>query len=239
MFKKVLTTAATIGVATIATFSNPKTAVAYPVDCAILLCLSGGWPASAECAHARAVFIRRITPWPVTPPLQIWRCPMGIAYNDQPKDPFGNQTFRSLLAKHEGQQQYPQSTPETANIIPLVYRPSESIGDAIAKQVAAGDGADIDISGRAFDFVRSIKVWNVMHYSHGPRGRDDECRESASIQLGTYGVQGDFSWTPSAPGPVPSFVIPSKSCRPGSHTRAVGIEWEDYEGNHGQEVVNY
>ena len=40
----------------------PQTAKAYQVDCAILLCLAGGWPASAECAHARAVFIRRITP---------------------------------------------------------------------------------------------------------------------------------------------------------------------------------
>jgi len=57
----------------------PQAAKAYQVDCAILLCLAGGWPASAECAHARAVFIRRITPWPIEPPLQIWRCPMGIA----------------------------------------------------------------------------------------------------------------------------------------------------------------
>jgi len=45
----------------------PQAARAYQVDCAILLCLAGGWPASAECAHARAVFIRRITPWPIEP----------------------------------------------------------------------------------------------------------------------------------------------------------------------------
>ena len=57
-------------------------AQAYQVDCAILLCLAGGWPASAPCAHARAVFIRRITPWPIEPPLQIWRCPMGVSFND-------------------------------------------------------------------------------------------------------------------------------------------------------------
>lgn len=49
----------------------------YPIDCAILLCLAGGWPASIPCRRARAEFIRRITPWPVEPPLQIWRCPMG------------------------------------------------------------------------------------------------------------------------------------------------------------------
>ena len=50
-------------------------AAAYPVDCAILLCLAGGWPASAECALARAVFIlndkgltlyRYVEPTPLT-----------------------------------------------------------------------------------------------------------------------------------------------------------------------------
>ena len=58
-------------------------AAAYPVDCAILLCLAGGWPASAECGHARAVFIRRITPWPIEPPLQIWNCPMRANFRSE------------------------------------------------------------------------------------------------------------------------------------------------------------
>lgn len=60
---------------------SAASAQAYQVDCAILLCLAGGWPASAPCAHARTVFIRRLTPWPVEPPLQIWRCPMGASFN--------------------------------------------------------------------------------------------------------------------------------------------------------------
>lgn len=64
-----------IGVALAVNMPMATPAHAYQVDCAILLCLAGGWPASAPCAHARAVFIRRITPWPVEPPLQIWRCP--------------------------------------------------------------------------------------------------------------------------------------------------------------------
>lgn len=54
-------------------------AEAYPIDCAILLCLAGGFPASAECSAAHAEMIRRITPWPIEPPLQLWRCPMGGA----------------------------------------------------------------------------------------------------------------------------------------------------------------
>jgi hypothetical protein len=40
--------------------------------------MAGGFPASAECSAAKAEVIRRITPWPVEPPLQLWRCPMGI-----------------------------------------------------------------------------------------------------------------------------------------------------------------
>lgn len=66
-----------------ATLLAPSAASAYPIDCAILLCLAGGFPASAECTAAKAEVIRRITPWPVEPPLQLWNCPMqapaGIA----------------------------------------------------------------------------------------------------------------------------------------------------------------
>lgn len=50
---------------------------AYPIDCAILLCFAGGFPASAECAAAKVEMIRRITPFPIEPPLQLWNCPMG------------------------------------------------------------------------------------------------------------------------------------------------------------------
>ena len=50
---------------------------AYPIDCAIVLCLPGGFPASAECSAAKAEVIRRITPWPIEPPLQLWNCPMN------------------------------------------------------------------------------------------------------------------------------------------------------------------
>lgn len=55
--------------------SAPKTD-AYPIDCAILLCLAGGFPTSAECTAARIEMIRRVTPWPVEPPLQLWNCPL-------------------------------------------------------------------------------------------------------------------------------------------------------------------
>lgn len=57
----------------------PGTAHSYPIDCAILLCLAGGFPSSAECTSAKVEMIRRITPFPVEPPLQLWNCPMAGA----------------------------------------------------------------------------------------------------------------------------------------------------------------
>lgn len=61
-----------------AALASAQPAQAYPIDCAILLCMAGGFPASAECSAAKAEVIRRITPWPVEPPLQLWNCPMSI-----------------------------------------------------------------------------------------------------------------------------------------------------------------
>jgi len=55
----------------------PAVASGYPIDCAILLCLAGGFPASSDCAAAKIEMIRRITPFPIEPPLQLWNCPMG------------------------------------------------------------------------------------------------------------------------------------------------------------------
>lgn len=52
-------------------------AQSYPIDCAILLCLGGGFPASAECSAAKIEVIRRVTPWPIEPPLQLWNCPLN------------------------------------------------------------------------------------------------------------------------------------------------------------------
>lgn len=54
----------------------PKPVVAYSIDCALLLCLPGGFPGSEPCNRAYAEMMRRITPWPIEPPLQLWNCPL-------------------------------------------------------------------------------------------------------------------------------------------------------------------
>lgn len=51
--------------------ASPKPARAYDMDCAIMLCMAGGFPPSTVCAAAYAEMIRRITPWPSQPPFGV------------------------------------------------------------------------------------------------------------------------------------------------------------------------
>ena len=72
------------------------------------------WPASAPCAQERTVFIRRMKPLPVKPPLQIWRCPRGTAPARTPRStcwPVSSATRqRSVSARSTGSpQQHPNS----------------------------------------------------------------------------------------------------------------------------------
>ena len=61
--------AAAMGV--MAVFGAPGKAQAYDIDCAIMLCMAGGFPPSAVCARAYRTMIRRITPWPSLPPFGV------------------------------------------------------------------------------------------------------------------------------------------------------------------------
>lgn len=246
MLKKLARTIRLALLSTAAGLLSPLPASAYHVDCAILLCLSGGWPASAPCAHARAVFIRRITPWPIEPPLQIWRCPMRAAMNSAPGETTGERLYNFAFAEAPLQSVPGDLYWNDALALPAVERSNDRKNASpaallhLAQQVSTDNGtADIDISGPEFDFVRSIKVWNVMHYSHVSRGAEGGCEEESRITLGTYGTQGEFGWTPSGPAPVPIWVIPSRACSSANRVRAVGIEWTDVQGAHGYEVVRY
>ncbi|MGL4238617.1 hypothetical protein [Tabrizicola sp.] len=203
--------------ATAVSVSLSAPAAAYPVDCAILLCLAGGWPASAECAHARAVFIARITPWPVEPPLQIWNCPMRASLNREIA-PMERLLEFALLGKGG----------------PLPQSPGESPAELYLVQ----DRADVDISDPAYDFVRSIHVFQIEYRRH--RNRDGDCNTWSTIREGTYGEQGDFAWARSTPARVPS----ASAFRPGTSCsdywfRGVFVDWTDYEGTYGFEEVRY
>ena len=192
-------------------------ATAYPVDCAILLCLAGGWPASAECAHARAVFIRRITPWPIEPPLQIWNCPMR-AFLKREKAPM-ERLFEIALR----QKAFP--------------RPQSSVHSPTELHLAQ-DQANVDISNPVYDFVRSIHVFQIEYLRH--RNKDGDCSTSYSIRAGTYGEQGEFRWKRTSPSIVPraSRFRPTETCS-NYRFRGVFVDWTDHEGTYGFEEVRY
>jgi hypothetical protein len=191
-------------------------AAAYPVDCAILLCLAGGWPASTECAHARAVFIRRITPWPVEPPLQIWNCPMRASFRD------GARPIERLF-----------DIAFSGEPVPLASDPETPL----ALQLVQGR-ADVDISDPVFDFVRSIHVFEITYLQR--RNKDGDCNRRGTVYMGSYGDQGDYSRRRSSVSAVPTasdLAVPA-DCRNYLH-RSVFVEWRDYKGSYGHEEVHY
>lgn len=122
--------------------------------------------------------------------------------------------------------------------------PQIGVADALPfPWVQASQQADIDISGPEFNFVRSIKVWDIQFYSHRRVGSDENggCQEQAGIRLGSYNTQGAYSWTTVRMDNLPSWLsttIP-RSCTPPSQYRGIGIEWQDFEGNHDFEIVRY
>lgn len=224
----------------------------YQIDCAILLCLSGGWPASVPCARARAEFIRRITPWPVEPPLQIWRCPMGVAYTVDPDTLTADRIYDILVKLDDAPVQSYPSAPLTDFALepePAVVRRSGGSANPLPEGFsmqfvqAEGGGADIDISGGEFNFVRSIRVYNVTYARQYESGQDGDCNHNFSMRVGTYGTQGDFRWDGSSdhrdlPAAHTGLENFPSNC-PSIWHRSVFVDWRDYEGNYGFEQVNY
>ena len=217
----------------------------YPIDCAILLCLSGGWPASTPCARARAEFIRRITPWPVEPPLQIWRCPMGTSYEADPPTNSVDRIFEAFFPNYSTGPQQSFPAREAADPIEAAWRNPEAPNDLVlAERVLqlVQDRADVDISGPEFDFVRSIRVFDVRYARQYESGHDEDCNRSAIVVLGTYGTQGDFAWQSSSISALPAAHAGLErwgDICPGIYHRSVFVEWRDYQGNYGFEQVNY
>ncbi len=178
-------------------------AQSYPIDCAILLCLGGGWPASAECGAAESVFTARLMSF--EPPLQIWNCPMGVAFRRRPSPVLSE---RSLAAAFSADT--PKPIPLAAPGLPPVI---------LAQQ------ADIDISSPIYDFVRSIHVYqlaiNSVRSGHG-----DCYRETPYAIEGYYDQRGGYHTQRGAPWPA-WVAIPGGDC---PSMRAIAADWTDYAG---------
>ncbi|MCF6446109.1 hypothetical protein [Nereida sp. MMG025] len=228
LIKKLLPSVAVALAVTGLSLPTPARAQTYPIDCAILLCLSGGWPASVPCARARAEFIRRITPWPVEPPLQIWRCPMGASYES---DQVPNSAGRIFEAFYQTETHQSLQSLRGSDFVPSDH-PFQLVQDR----------ADIDISGSEFDFVRSIRVFDVRYAQQRESDRDGECNRRISIYRGTYGEQGDFTWQNSTISNLPTAHVGlenwGKHCPRIGH-RSVFVDWLASNKNYGYEQVNY
>ncbi|MCA0849943.1 hypothetical protein [Salipiger thiooxidans] len=249
-------TAAVVAGGGLAVTSQP--ARAYQIDCAILLCLSGGWPASAPCAAAKAEFIRRITPWPIEPPLQIWRCPMHAAYEDNPAQSPRRRLYDVALRSPAHPVPTLESMDESLRIdeapenalFPAIWKPGETGNvsgrghlQQIADYTSENGVADIDISDPAFDFVRSIRVYSVEYMRQRAVDRDNNyCRRLSRVRIGRYGQQGEFYWRNADPSALPDAYVGDEGwgedC-PRISGRSVFVDWSDHEGNYGYEQVNY
>lgn len=189
---------------------------AYPVDCAILLCLAGGWPASAECAHARAVVIQRITPWPIEPPLQLWNCPMRAAVK-KPEMP---------------ERLFDVSGPRAA----LSTVGDFFTGNMTSSHVVRTSGTSL--SGPVLDVVRSIRLVEISYQQR--RNSDGDCLVRSRVVAGGYDANGNYRRGPVSLASVPAtsdLAIPA-GCRSYTH-RSVFLEWRDVAGTHGHEEVHY
>lgn len=231
-------------------------AYAYPIDCAILLCLAGGFPPSAECATAKAVFIRRITPFPIEPPLQIWNCPMGVtAPETQRPQP---RVYEATYRDYDG---IPPSKPSLTDTLWGRRAVGLRIGGSFivpAQSYPSGDIAD-----PVYDFVRTIRVWHIDYRQNKER---DHCMRDDRSRVGGYGLQGNYAWGShdlreasiirtkptidsregaqivsyswNAPAQASIHQESASSCGEFVY-RAVVVTWQDYFGESGFHEVRY
>jgi hypothetical protein len=192
--------------------ASPRPAAAYQIDCAILLCLAGGFPPSEPCARARAEIIRRITPWPIEPPLQLWRCPMRAEF-------------------------WPTGSDGSLKLIDLRYLAhSQSLAFEPPSVTEPLPVLDSQIE----DYLSAIKVYH-LRYSRSYNSRSGNCNVFARLEVGSYDPDGTFSWARRRPlreTPVWLFETSYSRCS-NVWFRGVGMEWRDYEGVKGTEVVKY
>ena len=117
--------------------------------------------------------------------------------------------------------------------VPLVSVPETPLALQLVQ-----DRADVDISDPAFDFVRSIRVFEITYQQR--RSSDGDCNSWGTVYLGSYGDQGEYGRRRSSVSAVPSasdLAVP-EDCRNYWH-RSVFVEWRDYEGSYGHEEVHY
>jgi hypothetical protein len=183
---------------------------------------------------------------------------MGASFEADPSDDSALRFWDALLDDMEIPLQSYPSAPFTSDDPALAPQPAvfrhesggaamplpEGFGLQLVQDFINEEGrADIDISAPEFNFVRSIRVYMIRarQWESGREGEED-CNRNSSVRLGRYGVQGDYGWSSSSIGAVPTaYGMPPRwgdHC-PGVSVRSVFVDWRDYEGNYGWERVDY
>lgn len=204
-----------------ATLHSPP-ARAYPIDCAILLCLAGGFPPSAECTAAKATMIRRITPWPVSPSLQLWNCPMGLPSGftlapDSPEIRLGPDGLTDDVRGYR-------------DAIEIYHvRTSPSFGSD------APSGSWRDQTQRGVYLEDGSHRWVSASLRHGPEwlAESDRIRRVPIEVCVRETDNGCWQWRVSHYENWPTGGILF------GHRPVVAIRFEDFEGNTHTEFVNY
>lgn len=198
-----------------ASFAAAPQAMAYPIDCAILLCLAGGFPASAECTAAKVEVIRRITPIPVEPPLQLWNCPLRL-------DPaLAKEIGMSFALGSDGLTPEVRAYRDAIEIYQINYWHYRSKDDdQIIDNTIVGD----------YDAVTGDFSWKASSYQNGPEWL-------AIVAGGTRRALYTNDCTDRGlwcdPGPVRYENYYS------GRLRAIALRFKDYEGNYHTEIVRY
>tara|TARA_R100000988_G_scaffold49334_1_gene24074 strand:- start:1380 stop:1892 length:513 start_codon:yes stop_codon:yes gene_type:complete len=170
---------------------------------------------------------------------------MGASFETAPAPNSSDRIFEAFFQYNSTglRQSFPAR--DTADPIAAAWRTSEAPDYLVPAEQAlrlVQDRADIDISGPEFNFVQSIRVFDVRYARQHESGRDGDCNRSATVVLGTYGTQGDFAWQRSSITALPAAHAGlerwGQNC-PSIYHQSVFVDWRDYEGNYGFEQVNY
>jgi hypothetical protein len=177
---------------------------------------------------------------------------MGASFEVDPSTLDANRIYEILMDDSTPQQSVPTQplTDFQLEPQPAVFRrsggsaqrlPEETMLQLINGLSTENGTADIDIGGREFDFVRSIRVFHVR-WARQSDGDERGCDRWSVVELGTYGRQGSFGWRRASAGDLPDAHTGMEgygSNCPSIWHRSVFIDWRDYEGNYGFEQVNY
>lgn len=205
-------------------------AQAYPIDCAILLCLAGGFPASAECSAAKFELIRRITPWPIEPPLQLWRCPMGMTSSSF------QQINALLVATGQPLMSMPEVGADGLTSDTRRYRDAISLYHVRYTRYRNSDGEDVqDYTQRGtYDETGQFR-WESASLASAP----EWLSEAIGGQRPPIRECAEFVRWSRDDGYCARYETTGYSFTPPSSVRAVAIRTMDHAGNYNVELVRY